>query len=99
MNGPHESLKPTAQYVLPNPITPEPVALQTTGGDAQDIFIEGHYAFIANGNTGFSVYDISDPYKPSLISSSVPQFVCNDVYVKGEYLFAAPEMRVLKYLI
>lgn len=95
VNGPHESLKPPAQYVLPNIITPEPVITQDTNGNAQDIFIEGHYAFIANWNAGFSVYDISDPNKPSLISTSI-QFNCSDIYVRGNYLYAAAKGEGIK---
>jgi len=53
-----------------------------------DIAFQGHYAFVGNYG-GFSIYDIRNPKKPSLVSSVVCPGAQMDVSVHGNLLFAS----------
>ncbi|GAA4062976.1 LVIVD repeat-containing protein [Nonomuraea soli] len=53
---------------------------------ATDMAFQGRYAFVGNYN-GFTIYDIGDPAKPSIVSQVLCPGAQNDVSVHGDLLF------------
>jgi len=43
-----------------------------TGGDAQDVFVEADYAYIADGANGLVIVDVSNPLSPRFAGSDIP---------------------------
>ncbi|MGA1840065.1 MAG: LVIVD repeat-containing protein [bacterium] len=58
---------------------------------ANNIYIQGLYAYVADGLSGLQVIDISNPANPSLIGECYIQGAFNayDVYVQGTYAYVA----------
>ena len=54
---------------LPEPPTYEVVTSVATPGYAQDIFVRSDRAYVADGQAGLAVFDISDPRAPVLLGS------------------------------
>jgi hypothetical protein len=52
---------------MSNRAVPQSIKLQPTGRDARDVLVSGNYAFAAADE--FSVFDISNPANPQLLSS------------------------------
>jgi hypothetical protein len=53
---------------------------------ATDLAFQGRYAYVGNYN-GFTIYDIGNPAKPSVVSQVVCPGYQNDVSVRGNLLF------------
>ncbi|MBN2537343.1 hypothetical protein JXB37_03590, partial [candidate division WOR-3 bacterium] len=53
----------------PEPAVYEVVARVPTPGYAQDVFVRGDRAYIADGQAGLAVFDIADPLAPVLLGS------------------------------
>ncbi|MBT3232693.1 MAG: T9SS type A sorting domain-containing protein [Calditrichaeota bacterium] len=60
-----------------------------TPGTANNIFVWGNLMFVADGENGLLVYDISDPENPALISSYNTDGEALSVYVSGDYAYVA----------
>ncbi|NQU04865.1 MAG: choice-of-anchor D domain-containing protein, partial [Calditrichaeota bacterium] len=60
-----------------------------TPGSAEDVFIQGNYAYVGVGVRGISVIDISDPENPDLISTwDNPRDAIHAVHVLGDRAYA-----------
>ncbi|MBI4778078.1 PQQ-binding-like beta-propeller repeat protein [Candidatus Desantisbacteria bacterium] len=65
------------------------VAQTSTVGSAQDIFVIGKYAYVAAGEMGLQIFDISNPYKPSLVGGFDSAGSAQGVFVRGNYAYLA----------
>ena len=60
------------------------------GGTTEDIFIEGGLAYVANGDNGLQIIDISNPYRPRLIANPTTfERSYDSIYVKNNVAFLA----------
>ena len=55
--------------------------------EVNDVYVKGDTAFLAAGNKGLIVLDISDPEKPEEIVTFSTEQVCRYVYTKDHYVF------------
>jgi hypothetical protein len=79
------------QITSPNP---ESIVLLLTGfcatpGEAQDVFVNGRYAFVADGNHGLQLIDTYDSKNPTIISNVETSSTAKGVYVKNNYAYVA----------
>ena len=58
-----------------------------TPGTAIEVYIEGNYAYIADGNAGLQIIDITDKKNPNIVGSSGGY--AEDVYVEGNCAYIA----------
>ncbi len=65
------------------------VAQTSTVGSAQDIFVVGKYAYVAAGEMGLQILDISNPYKPNLLGGFDSAGSAQGVFVRGNYAYLA----------
>ena len=78
--------------ILDTPSTIGPAPIQTltpTGGLARKAEIVGNRCFLAAGDAGLVVYDITDPYTPILISSQPTSGPARDIKIQSNHAFAA----------
>ncbi|MCB4790861.1 MAG: fibronectin type III domain-containing protein [Elusimicrobia bacterium] len=61
----------------------------STYGTVYDIFISSPYAFLAAGNHGLSVLDITDPANPVIAGNYTISSNANSVHVSGNYVYVA----------
>jgi hypothetical protein len=61
---------------------------------ANDIFLSGDYAFIANGFSGLQVVDISDPENPILIGSLYEPANFKNIHIQGNYAYLAGDSSI-----
>jgi len=57
-------------FDISDPINPINVNYSNTDGSAQNIFINGDYAYIADSSNGLVIFDISDPVNPIIVNES-----------------------------
>src|SRR3990167_10033212 len=57
------------EITLPKSFQPSLLSQTTVADSANDILIEGTYAYVADGSSGLKIYDITDPENLSLIGS------------------------------
>jgi len=54
-----------------------------------DVFVRGSYAYMAAGESGLHILDISNPTNPTIAGSfDTPDF-CRDIFVSGQYAYVA----------
>jgi subtilisin family serine protease len=65
-----------------------------TPGFASGVFALGSYAYIADGASGLSIFDTSNPGSPVIIGSIDwdQQYFANDVIVVGDYAYVADDL-------
>ncbi|MFH1230375.1 MAG: hypothetical protein V1709_02645 [Planctomycetota bacterium] len=56
---------------------------------AQDVYVSGNYAYVADGNSGLRVIDISNPKIPILSGSCDTPGSAYGIYVSGNYAYVA----------
>lgn len=80
-----------AMFQPPVELTRGPVlvAQTSTVGSAQDIFVLGNYAYVAAGEMGLQIFDISNPYKPKLLGGFDSAGSAQGVFVRGNYAYLA----------
>ncbi len=74
-----------------DPDAPVLVGSAGTTSTAGALELRGHYLFITDRNTGFEIFDVSDPADPKIVgfynhSSSI---LSNDITVNGQYAYLA----------
>lgn len=73
------------------------LAAQTsTVGSAQDVFVVGKYAYVAAGEMGLQIFDISNPYKPILVGGYDSSGSAQGVFVRGNYAYLADGVEGLR---
>jgi len=60
-----------------------------TPGSAQEVAIEGNYAYVADGESGLQIIDISDRHNPKIIGSCDTPSFAHDVAIEGNYAYVA----------
>lgn len=63
------------------------------GEYAWDVYLEGNYAYIANGTGGLFIYDVSDPASPSYVGDVDPG-APDQVAVYGNYVYLGDSNRM-----
>ncbi|MCP4581537.1 MAG: hypothetical protein GY839_07940 [candidate division Zixibacteria bacterium] len=62
-----------------------------TPGQAQGIFIAGDLAYIADGEAGLQIIDISDKANPALTGNYATSDKAHDVYVENDFAYIAAD--------
>ncbi|MFQ6093099.1 MAG: hypothetical protein ACE5OR_10535, partial [bacterium] len=76
---------------------PEQVASLDLPAGPPDIFISGNHAYVADGESGLQIVDISDPLNPSIVAShATPEGNTSGVHVSGDYAYVAAGLEGLK---
>jgi|GEM_PF-4214776 len=65
-----------------------PTLKGSLSGKGYGVYVSGKYVFIAAGNLGFKIVDVSNPASPVTISSNSFAAVA-DIYVSGKYAYVA----------
>jgi hypothetical protein len=66
--------------------------------DAYGIDVRGNYAYVAEGNTGLSIYNISIPSNPFLVGQKYLPGSAKDVKVVGNFAYVADEYAGLRII-
>ncbi|MDB4542027.1 tandem-95 repeat protein, partial [bacterium] len=59
------------------------------GGHAREVVVDGNYAYVADGQQGLTVVDVSDPESPTLAGNYDPYPDIGDVAISGGYAYLA----------
>jgi len=65
------------------------VSSYDTQGNANEIYVLGNYAYVADGRKGLQIIDITNPKSPSLVGSHDTPGSAYGVYVLGNYAYVA----------
>ena len=60
-----------------------------TPGSALGVAVEGSYAYVADGDSGFQVIDLSNPASPQIVGSVDTPGYTYDVAASGTYAYVA----------
>jgi len=60
-----------------------------TPGNAYEVYIDGDYAYIADGNAGLQIIDITDKKNPIIVGSCNTPGDVMGIYVEGKYAYIA----------
>lgn len=69
-----------------------PISSLVTTGTAQNVVVSGagdNLAYVADGDAGLKIIDVSDPLSPVLIDSVSTRGFAADVFLSGNYAFVA----------
>ncbi|NOY09233.1 MAG: hypothetical protein GXP33_10385 [Spirochaetes bacterium] len=74
-----------------DPDAPVLVGSAVTTSTAGAMELRGHYLFITDRNTGFEIFDVSDPANPEIVGfySHSSSILSNDITVNGQYAYLA----------
>ena len=72
-----------------NVANPSEVGRIASLSEINDIVISGNYAYIANGDSGLTIFDISTPSSPVLAGSYDAEGFIRDIAVSGNSVYAA----------
>lgn len=75
---------------ISDPSDPTPIRIKTLD-HGLGVHIEGNYAYVAAGESGLAVVDISDPINPGSVYYEDISGWANDVYVEGDYAYIAAD--------
>ncbi len=70
-------------------VIPNIVGTCDTPGEANSIFVDRDYAYIADGKSGLQIIDIEDEENPKIIGNFDTDGFLNDVFVKDNYVYLA----------
>ncbi|MDA7655220.1 pentapeptide repeat-containing protein, partial [Akkermansiaceae bacterium] len=59
------------------------------GGYAGEVVVDGNYAYVADGQQGLTVVNVSDPESPTLAGNYDPGWDIGDVAISGGYAYLA----------
>ncbi len=83
----------SSQYIFSlniiNPSQPRIIGNVENNGFAQNVTLAGNLVFIADGDDGLQIYDISDPRDPSFVGYYDSPGYSYAVAVRGDYAFLA----------
>jgi len=72
-----------------NPVEIGSCIIEDTGDWLQGITVEGQYAYVAHGQSGLHIIDISNPSTPGKVGGWNDYSECLDVAVEGNYAYIA----------
>jgi hypothetical protein len=70
---------------ITEPDSPSAVGSYITPGMAFSVAVSGHFAYVADKNSGFTVIDITEPDAPALAGLNPTLITANSVAVRGDY--------------
>ena len=70
-------------------MNPEPPIYVSTLGVSKGIYVEGNYAFVADGDEGLAIIDISNPNTPVYVTSVNTTGDSRNLIVEGDYVYLA----------
>ncbi|MCF7911248.1 MAG: hypothetical protein K9M99_01870 [Candidatus Cloacimonetes bacterium] len=70
-----------------DPYFPSQVASLPVSGLANDVFVQGDYAFLSNGEEGLEIIDISNLSSPVIIKNIATGGFTNGVYAEDNYIY------------
>ncbi len=71
------------------PLKTARASLYDTPDAARDVFVDDNHAYIAEGDSGLQVVDISDPTDPDNVSDYDTPGIAVGVFVSGDYAYVA----------
>jgi hypothetical protein len=71
------------------PPTRTPISTNITGGTAYDVFVTGYYAYVADGDDGLRIFDVTDPTTTTLTGTFNTNGLAQAVVVVGAYAYVA----------
>jgi hypothetical protein len=87
-NTPSEKLDVSGGSIIANtPVNPRVIATEDTSGTAYGVAIAGRYAYVADGNAGLQVIDISDPSDPITIATEDTSGTAWSVAIASRYAY------------
>jgi hypothetical protein len=72
---------------LPTPFRLDELAYAATEAYAQDVGLVGDFAIVADGYKGLSIYDVSNPFRPTLVANRDVLGDAQAVSVAGKYAY------------
>lgn len=66
-----------------------PTILNSVGSNCNGVFVNGNRLYIANGSVGFSIYDVSNPSVPVLLSTTNTTGTASSLVVIQNYAYVA----------
>lgn len=72
-----------------DPAAPTPVAGLVTPGASQEVWLDGDYAYLADGDAGLLIVDIADPYAPRIVGTLDSPGFATGVCVSGTRAYVA----------
>ncbi len=75
-------------YKLPLDVAP---AVVDTPYLAQNVYVAGNYAYVADYASGLQIVDLTNPKAPVIVGSYDTPGVANDVFVSGNYAYVADD--------
>ena len=78
-------------FDVSNPGTPQLGLVYETPGTAEDVFISGNYAYIADGKGGLRMANISKPYGPYEVAFYETPGKAQAVHAAGGYVYVADD--------
>ena len=85
----YKDIQSTAAAAVPGKFGSDVIIQQDTSGSAWDVAVAGSYAFVADGENGLAVIDISDPLSPEVKSYTDTTGSAKGVAVADCYAFVA----------
>jgi hypothetical protein len=76
----------------------EYVGSYDTPGSANDIFVAGDYAYVADGSSGLQIINISDPSIPTLTGSYDTQHYASGVFLVGNCAYVVDDFAGLQII-
>jgi len=76
---------------------PTIVGTRATSEYADGVYVSGKYAYVADGDKGLKVIDISDPTSPTIVGTC-DTYWADGVYVSGKYAYVADGDKGLKVI-
>ena len=70
-------------------ILPSFVSSYDTEDRASEVFVRGHFAYVADKASGLQIIDISNPSNPTLSGTSTTQWAALGIVVDGDYAYIA----------
>ena len=71
------------------PLSPTLVGTYDTPGFAIGVAISGSYAYVADGDWGLQIIDVSNPASPTLVGTYDTPGYASDVAISGSYAYVA----------
>jgi|GEM_PF-2288929 len=79
------------EKIIKNEVISSIVGNLDTPGGAYDVCVGGNYAYIADGNAGLQIIDITDKKNPSIIGTckAPGRSFASGIYLEGNYVYTA----------
>ncbi len=75
-------------FIIANPSTPSLAGSIDLDGSAQDVVVSGNYAYVACGNAGLQIVDITTITNPTLAGSFTTNITwADDITIDGNYVY------------